>query len=145
MLEDYKQGWARRMCRLGPQCIRLYILYDILVIHIMGLCEPPNVWFCLTLVISVHRCAGRLAKGQTDAEADSILWFQAHSSLLQLYAAAWTACTVISKIASEIEAAMSDIQSLIQEVDAVPKQAVLPIFHRIGKLFEVSYGRCYFE
>ena len=36
-------------------------------------------------------------------------------------------------------AAVSEVESLVQETNAVPKQTVFPLFHRIGQLFEVQH------
>lgn len=83
---------------------------------------------------------GSLAKGELGAAQDeSLLWLQAQALLMQLHAAAWTSYTAISKFASEIEASVSEVQAMVQEMAAVPKQTVLPVFHRIGRLFEVQW------
>lgn len=84
--------------------------------------------------------AGSLAKGELGAVHDeSLLWLQAQAWLLQLHAASWMSCTALAKIASEIELSVSKVESLVQEMTAVPKPTVLPIFHRIGQLFEVQW------
>ena len=71
--------------------------------------------------------------------AECLLWFQARTYLQKLHAAIATSIQLLDKLARELLDMVSEVQTMVKELKAVPKQTILPKFYRIGQHFEVLY------
>ena len=86
--------------------------------------------------------AGSLESLSDDSvKAECLLWFQARTYLQQLHAAIATSIQLLDKLARELLDMVSEVQAMVKEMKAVPKQTILPQFYRIGQHFEVLNAR----
>lgn len=83
--------------------------------------------------------AGSLSSLADNAvKGECLLWFQARTYLQQLHAAIVMSIRLLDKLARELLDMVSEVQNMVKEMKAVPKQTILPMFYRIGKHFEVQ-------
>ena len=74
---------------------------------------------------------------QNHVRGECLLWFQARTYLQQLHVAIATSINILDKLARELLEMVSEVQTIVREMKAVPKQTILPLFYRIGQHFEV--------
>lgn len=74
-------------------------------------------------------------------QAEALFLFQVHTHLQQLVMAFGSAADSLDHLQSELSDVVSQVTSLISSARSVPKQNVMPLFHRIGQLYEVRCRR----
>jgi hypothetical protein len=83
--------------------------------------------------------AGSLASlSNSTVKGELLLWFQCRTYLQQLHAAIATSIHLLDKLARELLDLVSQVQNMVKESGAVPKQTILLMFYRIGQHFEVQ-------
>jgi hypothetical protein len=94
--------------------------------------------------------AGALAKAVVDREAgaaaetlrvEAIAVVQMMTNFLQLIIAMTASSQVLLDARNEMSVLVAKAHSLVSTMAAVPKQDILPLFYKVGRLFEVM-SRC---
>jgi hypothetical protein len=83
--------------------------------------------------------AGSLRRlSENTVRGECLVWFQLRTYLQQLHAAITTSTQLLDRLARELLDMVAEVDSLVKEMKAVPKQTILPMFYRIGDHFEVG-------